>query len=65
MNLIIKDKVVLITGGTGSLGQALVSKLMQYGVNKIIVYSRNEYNQVMMERTFSKDNYQQILNVSS
>lgn len=51
------DKIVLITGGTGSLGQALVSKLCEARVKKIIVYSRHEYSQVEMERRFSKEKY--------
>ena len=51
------DKNVLITGGTGSLGNALIEPLMKSGVRKIIVYSRGEYGQVQMERRFSKEQY--------
>lgn len=49
-----KNKVVLVTGGTGSLGQALVPFLVQKQVSKIIIYSRNEYAQVQMERVFPR-----------
>jgi UDP-N-acetylglucosamine 4,6-dehydratase len=38
---------VLITGGTGSIGQKLVDHILtHYDPNKIVIYSRNEANQV-------------------
>jgi len=40
----------LITGGTGSLGQAIVRRLLTKRVRKVIVFSRNEHNQVEMRR---------------
>ncbi|MDD4412127.1 MAG: SDR family NAD(P)-dependent oxidoreductase [Patescibacteria group bacterium] len=43
--MILDHKVVLISGGTGSLGSSLVKKLLQTNVKKIIVYSRDEYKQ--------------------
>ncbi|MBC7450787.1 MAG: SDR family NAD(P)-dependent oxidoreductase [Cytophagales bacterium] len=42
------NKIVLITGGTGSLGSRLVEKLLfehTLGVKKIIIYSRDELKQ--------------------
>lgn len=45
------DKIVLITGGTGSLGSALVSLLhLKYKPKKIIVFSRDECKQQAMQR---------------
>ena len=41
-----KNKTILITGGTGSLGQALIKRLKQ--ANKIIVYSRDEGKQALI-----------------
>jgi len=42
---------VLITGGTGSLGQALTKKLLyNLDVDKIIIYSRDEHKQEKMAR---------------
>ena len=41
-----KNKTILITGGTGSLGQALIKRLKQ--VNKIIIYSRDEGKQALI-----------------
>lgn len=42
----INNKTILITGGTGSLGYALVNKLMPN--NSIIVYSRDEGKQALL-----------------
>jgi FlaA1/EpsC-like NDP-sugar epimerase len=47
------DKEVLITGGTGSLGKAIVNILLSYGVKGIRIYSRDEYKQWLMKREFS------------
>ena len=45
-------KKILITGGTGSLGQALTKRLLQTDAATIRVFSRNENKQVMMESDF-------------
>ena len=42
----IRNKIILITGGTGSLGKALIKRLKQF--NKIIVYSRDEGKQALI-----------------
>jgi UDP-N-acetylglucosamine 4,6-dehydratase len=42
-----KDKVFLITGGTGSLGQALIKRLLNEGA-KVIIYSRDEGKQAQI-----------------
>ena len=41
-----KNKTILITGGTGSLGKALIKRLKNN--NKIIVYSRDEGKQALI-----------------
>ena len=41
-----KNKTILITGGTGSLGKALIKRLKKF--NKIIVYSRDEGKQALI-----------------
>ena len=43
---------ILITGGTGSLGQKLVETLLQTDVNKVIIYSRDELKQGDMAKRF-------------
>lgn len=45
-------KKILITGGTGSLGQALTRRLLKTDVATIRIFSRNENKQVTMESEF-------------
>lgn len=48
------DKVILITGGTGSFGRQLVKTLLtRYTPKKVIVYSRDELKQYEMAQTFN------------
>ena len=43
-----KDKTILITGGTGSFGRAMVSHLRKTGFKRIRIFSRDEMKQEMM-----------------
>jgi UDP-N-acetylglucosamine 4,6-dehydratase len=46
-----KGKIVLVTGGTGSFGQAFVKKLLEEDACKqVIVFSRDEFKQGEMRR---------------
>ena len=50
----INNKVILITGGTGSFGNELVKYLLKfYKPKKIIIFSRDEYKQDVMRANFS------------
>jgi len=50
---ILKDRTILITGGTGSFGQAFTKKVLaEYKPHKVIIYSRDEYKQYMMHKKF-------------
>ena len=48
-----EGKKILITGGTGSLGQALTKRLLEHDVDTIRIFSRNESKQIEMESKFS------------
>ena len=48
-----EGKKVLITGGTGSLGQALTARLLDMKVDTIRIFSRNEEKQINMENKFN------------
>ncbi len=48
-----KDKVILITGGTGSLGQQLVNDILPLNPKVIRIYSRGEWAQAEMSRQFN------------
>ena len=46
---------MLITGGTGSFGQAFVKRLLKDGYERICIYSRDEYKQFLMKEEFNDD----------
>ena len=48
-----EDKIILITGGTGSLGQALTKRLLALHPAQIRIFSRNELKQIEMESKLS------------
>ena len=53
MNLdFLRNKSILITGGTGSFGYAFVSYLIKskVGIKKIIVFSRDELNNLKCQK---------------
>jgi len=49
------NQKILITGGTGSLGRALTKYLLKENVDQIRIFSRNENNQIIMERSFPNE----------
>lgn len=51
----IENKVVLITGGTGSFGNAVVRRLLVMNPKKVIIFSRDEKKQFDMGNTFNSD----------
>lgn len=55
MNDIFDDKVLLITGGTGSFGNAVLKRFLQTGIKEIRIFSRDEKKQDDM-RQFYKNN---------
>ena len=59
--LMFKGKKILITGGTGSLGNALTSRLLNEGVDTIRIFSRNENKQITMESKFNDDRLRFLL----
>jgi len=50
-----KNKIILITGGSGSLGQSLTKKILTLGPKSIRIYSRDESKQEIMADTFNDD----------
>lgn len=47
------DKTILITGGTGSFGKCFTKYVLEnYNPKKIIIYSRDEYKQFIMQGEF-------------
>jgi len=52
----LNNKVILITGGTGSFGKAFTKYVLNnYDPKKIIIYSRDEFKQFIMQNDFKKE----------
>lgn len=51
----LKNKNILVTGGTGSFGHRIVSRLLELKPNKIVVFSRDEKKQVDMQIEFKNE----------
>ena len=50
----LNDKVILVTGGTGSFGRQLTQTILgRWSPKKLIIFSRDEYKQLEMQRQFS------------
>ena len=55
------NKTILITGGTGSFGQAFIKGVyLKYKPKKVIVYSRDEFKQHNLSKIFKKPSYKGI-----
>lgn len=50
-----KDKTLLVTGGTGSFGNQVVSRFIDTNIKKIIIFSRDENKQEYMRKKYSSD----------
>ena len=49
--MLLDGKTILITGGTGSFGKCFTRYVMEhYNPKKVIIYSRDEFKQWMMEK---------------
>lgn len=51
----LNNKTILITGGTGSFGNAFTTYVLEhYSPKKIIIYSRDEYKQFLMANKYKE-----------
>jgi len=54
----LNNKTILLTGGTGSLGCAFVRYVLsEFNPKTIRIFSRNEKNQIEMDKKFNDDRY--------
>lgn len=49
------NKILMITGGTGSFGQAVLNRLLQTGVREVRIFSRDEKKQEDMRIALAND----------
>src|SRR5271157_5340747 len=47
-----RGKNILVTGGTGSFGHQIVSRLLKMGPKRIVIFSRDEKKQYDMQNEF-------------
>jgi len=50
-----KNKTLLITGGTGSFGNAVIKRFLNTGINEIRIFSRDEKKQDDMRNAYRND----------
>ena len=56
-----KNKIIMITGGTGSFGEALLNKLLNFQVREIRIFSRDEKKQEDLRIKHNKKNIKFII----
>lgn len=49
-----RNKIILVTGGTGSIGSEIVRQLLKYSPKKIRIYSRDETAQFYLQNELDK-----------
>jgi len=49
-----KNKIILVTGGTGSIGSEIVKKLLKYEPKQIRIYSRDESKHYFLEQELAR-----------
>jgi len=69
---VFKNKIILITGGTGSFGESMIERFLKYGVKEIRIFSRDEKKQDDLRKKYKNPNlkfyigdvrdYQSVLN---
>ncbi len=57
----IENKTILVTGGTGSFGNAVVKRLLNFNPRKIIIFSRDEKKQFDMGNKYNDDRLRFII----
>ena len=61
MGNILEGKTILVTGGTGSIGSEIVRQALEQGVNRVIVFSRDEIKQFMMKKNISDNRLETVV----
>ena len=58
---LINNKVILITGGTGTFGHEITKVILEnYNPKKLIIFSRDEFKQYNMKKLFPESKYKNI-----
>ncbi|MBO5888669.1 MAG: polysaccharide biosynthesis protein [Clostridia bacterium] len=54
INKSIKDKVVLVTGGAGSIGSELCRQVLEFGCKHLIIYDQHENGMFFLNQEFTR-----------
>ena len=58
---LLNNKVILITGGTGTFGHEITKVILEnYNPKKLIIFSRDEFKQYNMKKLFPESKYKNI-----
>lgn len=58
---LVNNKIILITGGTGTFGHKITEILLtKYNPKKVIIFSRDEFKQYNMKQIYSENRYKNI-----
>jgi UDP-glucose 4-epimerase len=52
----IKNQNIFISGGTGTFGQNMLSKLLTLSPNRVVIFSRDEMKQHFLKKKFKNKN---------
>jgi len=52
-NFLFENKIILLTGGTGSFGNKFTELILKYNLESLRIYSRGEYDQYIMNQKFN------------
>ena len=61
MSNVLAGKVILVTGGTGSIGSEIVRQTLDQGAGKVVVFSRDEIKHFMMRKEISDDRLETVV----
>jgi FlaA1/EpsC-like NDP-sugar epimerase len=62
----IKNKIILVAGGAGSIGSILITKLIKYDPKKLIIIDKDEYSIFNLKKKLGKNNkiYYKLINTT-
>ncbi len=55
MSNVLTGKTILVTGGTGSIGSEIVKHVLDQGVGKVVIFSRDEIKHFLMKKRVTDD----------
>lgn len=61
MKLDLKEKTILVTGGTGSIGSELVKQLLESNADKVIVFSRDEIKHFTLKKNITDSRLKTVI----